>query len=161
MVTVKVVMLGDSGVGKSCISLQFANQVCLSNFVCRILPKHFDLFCESTVGASFLTKTVFCGDTPIKFNIWDTAGQEQYKSFTPMYMRGAAAAVIVYDVSRRSSFNSVASWLSELREATKDATGVVVAVVANKIDLPLASHEVSVDEGRRFATEHVRSCAPV
>lgn len=129
-------LLGDTGVGKSSLCMQFVSN-------------HFEPYRESTVGASFLTKTIVSDNTAIKFNIWDTAGQEKYHSFAPLYMRGASAAMIVYDVTRRQTFENVAHWITDLRDTTD--RDVVIAIAGNKMDLPLESHEVSADEARAYA----------
>ncbi|XP_057190673.1 ras-related protein Rab-31 [Triplophysa rosa] len=89
----KVCLLGDTGVGKSSI-------------VCRFVQDHFDHNISPTIGASFLTKTVPCGNELHKFLIWDTAGQERFHSLAPMYYRGSAAAVIVYDITKLVSFTT-------------------------------------------------------
>ncbi|KAL8257749.1 hypothetical protein R6Q59_029790 [Mikania micrantha] len=84
---VKLVLLGDSGVGKSCIVLRFVRG-------------QFDPTSKVTVGASFLTQTIALQDsTTVKFEIWDTAGQERYAALAPLYYRGAAIAVVVYDIT--------------------------------------------------------------
>mmetsp|Transcript_5465 Transcript_5465/g.19941 ORF Transcript_5465/g.19941 Transcript_5465/m.19941 type:complete len:127 (+) Transcript_5465:454-834(+) len=84
--TAKLVLLGDMGAGKSSLVLRF------------VKGQFFD-YQESTIGAAFLTQTVAVNDHTVKFEIWDTAGQERYHSLAPMYYRGAAAAIIVYDVT--------------------------------------------------------------
>ena len=84
----KLVLLGDSAVGKSSLVLRFVRG-------------QFFEYQESTIGAAFLTQTVALNDTTVKFEIWDTAGQERYHSFAPMYYRGAAAAIVVYDITNR------------------------------------------------------------
>ncbi|KAF4315718.1 hypothetical protein BBO99_00007754 [Phytophthora kernoviae] len=86
---VKVVLLGDTGVGKSSLVLRF-------------VTNNFRPYSESTIGASFMSKMIVVNDTPIKYQIWDTAGQEKYHSLAPMYYRGAAAAIVVYDITRKS-----------------------------------------------------------
>ncbi len=86
----KLVLLGDSAVGKSSLVLRFVRG-------------QFFEYQESTIGAAFLTQTVALNDTTVKFEIWDTAGQERYHSLAPMYYRGAAAAVVVYDITNRVS----------------------------------------------------------
>lgn len=117
---VKVVLLGDTGVGKSSLVLRF-------------VTNNFRPYSESTIGASFMSKMIVVNDTPIKYQIWDTAGQEkvptggciscwrgrancvcvsmneQYHSLAPMYYRGAAAAIVVYDITRKVSACSVSS----------------------------------------------------
>ena len=86
----KLVLLGDSAVGKSSLVLRFVRG-------------QFFEYQESTIGAAFLTQTVALNDATVKFEIWDTAGQERYHSLAPMYYRGAAAAVVVYDITNRVS----------------------------------------------------------
>merc|ERR1712113_628789 len=104
----KLVLLGESAVGKSSLVLRF-------------VKGQFHKFQESTIGAAFLTQTVLLDDTTVKFEIWDTAGQERYHSLAPMYYRGAQAAVVVYDVTSNDSFERAQRWISELRDqANKD-----------------------------------------
>uniref|UniRef100_G3TE65 RAB31, member RAS onco family n=1 Tax=Loxodonta africana TaxID=9785 RepID=G3TE65_LOXAF len=92
----------DTGVGKSSI-------------VCRFVQDHFDHNISPTIGASFMTKTVPCGNELHKFLIWDTAGQERFHSLAPMYYRGSAAAVIVYDITKQQSLSELSRALLELR----------------------------------------------
>jgi Ras-related protein Rab-5C len=91
----KLVLLGDSAVGKSSLVLRFVRG-------------QFFEYQESTIGAAFLTQTVALNDTTVKFEIWDTAGQERYHSLAPMYYRGAAAAIVVYDITNRVRGSGVA-----------------------------------------------------
>ncbi|CAD2084519.1 ras-related protein Rab-5C, putative [Plasmodium vinckei brucechwatti] len=91
----KLVLLGDTSVGKSCIVVRFAKN-------------EFYEYQESTIGAAFMTQLIDIGECTIKFEIWDTAGQERYRSLAPMYYRGAAAAVIVYDITNKKSFEALA-----------------------------------------------------
>ncbi|CAL9089685.1 unnamed protein product [Musa textilis] len=118
---VKLVLLGDSGVGKSCI-------------VIRFVRGQFDPTSQVTVGASFLSQTLVLQDsTTVKFEIWDTAGQERYASLAPLYYRGAAVAVVVYDITSPDTFKKAQYWVKELQ---KHATpGIVMALVGNKADL--------------------------
>merc|ERR1712151_8869 len=85
---------------------------------------------EPTIGAAFMTQTLSLSDVVVKFEIWDTAGQERYKSLAPMYYRGAAAAVIVYDITSKESFDAAKSWVVELR-----STDTLIALAGNKSDL--------------------------
>ncbi|ESO82802.1 hypothetical protein LOTGIDRAFT_229819 [Lottia gigantea] len=117
---VKLCLLGDSGVGKS-------------SLVMRFVTDSFKPALESTIGASFMTKTVEVDGNTYKFQIWDTAGQEKYRALAPMYYRGAAAAIIAYDVTRESSFKSVKSWVQELRH--QGHPNIVLAIAGNKCDL--------------------------
>ncbi len=117
----KVVLLGDSAVGKS-------------SLVSRYVRDEFSESPQPTIGAAFLTKTVKLGDRTIKFEIWDTAGQERYRSLAPMYYRGAAAALVVFDLTDTKSFEGAKSWVQELRK--QGAQDIVLALVGNKKDLP-------------------------
>jgi Ras-related protein Rab-22 len=117
---VKVVLLGDTGVGKSSLVLRF-------------VTNSFKSYSESTIGASFMSKLITVDGKPIKFQIWDTAGQEKYHSLAPMYYRGAAAAIVVYDITRKSSFQTLQNWVKELKQLGPE--DIVIAIAANKSDL--------------------------
>ncbi|XP_054707198.1 ras-related protein Rab-22A-like isoform X2 [Uloborus diversus] len=117
---VKLCVLGDSGVGKSSIVQRFVHNT-------------FNPSVESTIGASFMTKCLLVDDCTFKFNIWDTAGQERYRSLAPMYYRNAGAAIIVYDVTSHSTFQSVKGWIRELQ--LHGSSDVVMAIAGNKADL--------------------------
>ncbi|MBN3284295.1 RAB31 protein, partial [Polyodon spathula] len=125
----------DTGVGKSSI-------------VCRFVQDHFDHNICPTIGASFLTKTVPCGNELHKFLIWDTAGQERFHSLAPMYYRGSAAAVIVYDITKLDSFITLKKWVKELKEHGPE--DIVVAIAGNKSDLG-DIREVPVKEAKEYA----------
>lgn len=117
---VKVVLLGDTGVGKSSLVLRF-------------VTNNFKPYSESTIGASFMSKVINHGGKQVKFQIWDTAGQEKYHSLAPMYYRGAAAAVVVYDITKPQTFVTLKNWVEELRsQGPKD---IAIAIVGNKADL--------------------------
>merc|ERR1712178_567208 len=106
VVQFKLVLLGDSAVGKSSLVLRFVRG-------------QFFEYQESTIGAAFLTQNVSLNDYTVKFEIWDTAGQERYHSLAPMYYRGAAAAVVVYDITNADSFARAKSWVKELQSKRK------------------------------------------
>jgi small GTP-binding protein len=114
----KVVLLGESAVGKSSLVLRF-------------VKREFHEFQESTIGAAFLTQTVQIDDTTVKFEIWDTAGQERYHSLAPMYYRGAQAALIVYDITSKDSFHKAQNWIRELQRQAN--ANIVIALVGNKL----------------------------
>ncbi|CAN1747570.1 Ras-related protein RABF1 [Linum perenne] len=117
----KLVLLGDSGVGKSCIVLRFVRG-------------QFDPTSKVTIGASFLSQTLALEDsTTVKFEIWDTAGQERYAALAPLYYRGAAVAVIVYDITSPESFKKAQYWVKELQK--HGSPDIVLALVGNKADL--------------------------
>ncbi|CAM6091738.1 unnamed protein product [Calypogeia fissa] len=133
---IKLVLLGDSGVGKSCIVLRFVRG-------------QFDPSSKVTVGASFLSQTIALQDsTTVKFEIWDTAGQERYASLAPLYYRGASAAVVVYDITSPDSFNKAQFWVKELQK--HGSPGIVMALVGNKADLH-ESREVQTEEAKGYA----------
>jgi Ras-related protein Rab-22 len=117
---VKVVLLGDTGVGKSSLVLRF-------------VTNNFKPFSESTIGASFMSKMIIVSGKTIKYQIWDTAGQEKYHSLAPMYYRGAAAAIIVYDITRKNTFNTLKNWVQELM--TQGPKDISIAIAGNKADL--------------------------
>ncbi len=125
----KLVFLGDSAVGKSCIVNRFTNN-------------EFCSFQESTIGAAFSTSTIEANNKKIKFEIWDTAGQERYRSLAPMYYRGAKFAVVVYDITSMDSFKGAKSWIIELAQQLNPSS--VIILVGNKIDLE-EQREVSKD----------------
>lgn len=116
----KLVLLGESAVGKSSLVLRF-------------VKGQFHEFQESTIGAAFLTQTVCLDDTTVKFEIWDTAGQERYHSLAPMYYRGAQAAIVVYDITNEESFSRAQNWVKELQRQA--SPNIVIALSGNKADL--------------------------
>ncbi|XP_041374498.1 ras-related protein Rab-5C-like [Gigantopelta aegis] len=136
---VKLVLLGDQGVGKSSIALRFVRGEFHENN-------------EATIGAAFLTQTTQVKNHSIKFDIWDTAGQERYHSLAPMYYRGAQAAVIVYDVNGASTFNRALSWVRELRQQANSQ--IVMVWSGNKADIAGASRAVLTEDARAFADEN-------
>ena len=100
-----------------------------SSLVLRFVKGQFHEHQESTIGAAFLTQTVCAEDRTIKFEIWDTAGQERYHSLAPMYYRGAAAAIIVYDIQSQSSFARAKSWVRELQKQGNAALIMALAAL--------------------------------
>ena len=139
-VRVKLVLLGDSGVGKSCIVLRFVRG-------------QFDANSKVTVGAAFLSQTVSLPDasTTVKFEIWDTAGQERYASLAPLYYRGASAAAVVYDITSPESFQRAKFWVKELQKHA--SPGIVMALVGNKTDLAV-DRAVSREDAAALAREN-------
>uniref|UniRef100_G3QRU6 small monomeric GTPase n=1 Tax=Gorilla gorilla gorilla TaxID=9595 RepID=G3QRU6_GORGO len=116
----KLVLLGESAVGKSSLVLRF-------------VKGQFHEYQESTIGAAFLTQTVCLDDTTVKFEIWDTAGQERYHSLAPMYYRGAQAAIVVYDITNTDTFARAKNWVKELQRQA--SPNIVIALAGNKADL--------------------------
>lgn len=133
--TYKIVILGHYSVGKSSI-------------VSKFVKNEFNPKAESTIGASFLTKTIFQNRCAIKYEIWDTAGQERYYSLIPMYYRGAQVALIVYDITSKESFESAKKWVEELKyDKPQDFLKVLVA---NKVDLNEVD-STNIEAGREYA----------
>ncbi|KAL8090186.1 ras-related protein RABA4d-like [Apium graveolens] len=116
----KIVLIGDSAVGKS-------------QLLARFSKNQFSLDSKATIGVEFQTRTLVIDQKTIKAQIWDTAGQERYRAVTSAYYRGAVGAMLVYDITKRPTFDHVARWLDELRgHADKN---IVIMLVGNKSDL--------------------------
>lgn len=116
----KFIIIGDSSVGKSCLLLRFTEG--------RYKTEH-----EPTLGVEFGSKNIKVADQVIKIQIWDTAGQESFKSITRSYYKGSIAALIVYDITRRESFESISKWLHEVRSHSHEKVEIVL--IGNKSDL--------------------------
>ncbi|CAI0378528.1 unnamed protein product [Linum tenue] len=116
----KLLLIGDSSVGKSCLLLRFADDSYVDSYI-------------STIGVDFKIRTVEQDGKTIKLQIWDTAGQERFRTITSSYYRGAHGIIIVYDVTEMESFNNVKQWLSEIDRYANDS--VCKLLVGNKCDL--------------------------
>lgn len=134
----KVVLIGDSGVGKS-------------NLLSRFTRNEFNLESKSTIGVEFATKTIHTDGKNIKAQIWDTAGQERYRAITSAYYRGAVGALLVYDIAKRITYDNVQRWLKELRDHA-DQT-IVIMLVGNKKDLR-HMRQVQTDEAKEFCKKN-------
>ncbi|XP_038905902.1 ras-related protein RABA4c [Benincasa hispida] len=131
----KVVLIGDSAVGKSQLLSRFARN-------------EFSLDSKATIGVEFQTKTLVIDQKAIKAQIWDTAGQERYRAVTSAYYRGAVGAMLVYDMTKRQSFDHIARWLEELRgHADKN---IVIMLIGNKSDLG-SLRVVPTEDAKEFA----------
>ncbi|XP_042419246.1 ras-related protein RABA3-like [Zingiber officinale] len=133
----KIVVVGDSAVGKTQLLGRFTKD-----------EFHFDS--KSTIGVEFQTRTLNLNRKRIKAQIWDTAGQERYRAITNAYYRGAVGAMLVYDVTRRHTFDHIAKWIEELRANADNS--IVVVLIGNKSDL-VGKREVSLDDAVEFAEE--------
>lgn len=136
----KVIMIGDSGSGKSSLTFRFTED-------------KFTFSNEMTIGIEFGVKTILTGQSNrVKIQVWDTAGQEMFRSITRSYYKGCTIAMVVYDVTSRRSFNNVSQWLEDI---AKYATGDVVTVlVGNKTDKTRRSGSVTFEEGAEFASRN-------
>ncbi|GAA5802980.1 ras family-domain-containing protein [Helicostylum pulchrum] len=137
---VKLVLLGESAVGKSSLVLRFVNRDYVENR-------------EPTIGAAFLTQKCATDDRTIKFEIWDTAGQERFHSLAPMYYRNSQAAIVVYDITKASTLDKAKSWVKELQRQAN--TDIVIALVGNKLDLAkdVVEGQEEEQEGGEESTE--------
>jgi len=134
----KYIIIGDTGVGKSCLLLQFTDK--------RFQQQH-----DLTIGVEFGARMITIDNKQIKLQIWDTAGQESFRSITRSYYRGAAGALLVYDITRRETFNHLTSWLDDAR--THSNSNMTIMLIGNKSDLE-HRRAVSFEEGQAFANEH-------
>lgn len=138
LTTLKILIIGESGVGKSSLLLRFTDDT-------------FDPELAATIGVDFKVKTITVDGNKAKLAIWDTAGQERFRTLTPSYYRGAQGVILVYDVSRRETFSRLGTWLNELETYTT-RSDIVKMLVGNKIDKE--SRELDRSEGLRFARKH-------
>ncbi|KAJ6233030.1 von willebrand factor a domain-containing protein 5a [Anaeramoeba flamelloides] len=134
----KIVLIGDSGVGKS-------------NLLSRFCRDEFNMESKSTIGVEFATRSMSIQNKTIKAQVWDTAGQERYRAITSAYYRGAVGALVVYDTTNYDSFQNISTWLNELRESSDN--NIIIMLVGNKIDMT-DSRTVPTDNGKKFAEEN-------
>ncbi|KAJ2451563.1 Rab GTPase ypt31, partial [Coemansia sp. RSA 2337] len=134
----KIVLIGDSGVGKS-------------NLLSRFTRNEFNLESKSTIGVEFATRSIQVDSKTIKAQIWDTAGQERYRAITSAYYRGAVGALLVYDIAKHPTYENVTRWLKELRDHAD--SNIIIMLVGNKSDLRHL-RAVPTDEAKQFASEN-------
>jgi len=134
----KYIIIGDTGVGKSCLLLQFTDK--------RFQPVH-----DLTIGVEFGARLIPIDGRQVKLQIWDTAGQESFRSITRSYYRGAAGALLVYDITRRETFVQLEKWLTEARENASQ--NMVIMLIGNKLDLE-HKRVVKREEGMEFARKN-------
>ncbi|GMM47108.1 Rab family GTPase [Pichia kluyveri] len=133
--SMKLLMVGDSGVGKSCLLLRFVDDKFNPSFI-------------TTIGIDFKIKTIDQDGRKIKLQIWDTAGQERFRTITTAYYRGAMGIIIVYDVTDHNTFDRVETWYKTVQQHAKDDAQVII--VGNKCDEE-DSRMVSTQEGEELA----------
>ena len=136
---IKVVLLGDTAVGKTSIVQRFVNN-------------RFDAQCKTSTGAGFICKTIKIPNTStrVSFKIWDTAGQERYHSMAAMYYQDAGAAIVVYDTTNLESFKGTEVWIKELKENGPE--DIEILLLGNKSDL-VQNEMVSIDEAKRYSDQ--------
>ena len=138
--TCKVVLIGESGVGKTSIICQFIDQVFADDR-------------QSTIGGTFSTKIVKWGEgKELRLEIWDTAGQERYRSVTNMFYKDATAAILVYDITSKYTYEELKKyWVKQVKETSPK--NIILAIIANKADL-IENEEVDEEEAREFAQKN-------
>jgi len=136
-IQIKLLMIGDSGVGKTCLLLRYANDSFSPTFI-------------TTIGIDFKIKNIDIDSTKIKLQIWDTAGQERFRTITTSYFRGAQGILLVYDVTDRRSFESIRNWISQIGQHADVHVNKIL--VGNKCDM-LDEKVVSTEEGEKLAKE--------
>ncbi|GBG25154.1 Ras-related protein Rab-8A [Hondaea fermentalgiana] len=137
-IQIKLLMIGDSGVGKTCLLLRYANDSFSPTFI-------------TTIGIDFKIKTIVLDDKTIKLQIWDTAGQERFRTITTSYFRGAQGILLVYDVTDRGSFDNIANWMGQISNHAE--SNISKVLIGNKADVDPSERVVSTEEGRKLAQE--------
>ena len=133
----KLIVVGDQNTGKSCILNRFANEIFEENY-------------QATIGLDFLNKIVNINGQKVHLVLYDTAGQEKFRSLIPMYIREAQIILLIYDITSKESFESIPKWFSDVLNVKNDEA--IFALVGNKIDLN-DKRVVSFEEGRKLANE--------
>ena len=132
----KIVFLGEQGVGKT-------------SLITRFMYDTFDDHYQATIGIDFLSKTMYLDDKTIRLQLWDTAGQERFRSLIPSYIRDSKVAIVVYDITRRKSFDFIDKWIEDVKNE-RGEDNVILCVVGNKSDL-VNERQVSLEEGEKKA----------
>ena len=138
LIKLKLIVVGNQGTGKSCILNRFVNETFEENY-------------EATIGLDFQSKNITIHDQDVRLIIYDTAGQEKFRSLIPMYIREAQIILFIYDISDEESFNSIPKWIQEVKEVLKEE--VVFVLIGNKIDLE-SQRKVSFEDGKKFAEQN-------
>ena len=134
----KILLLGDSSVGKTC-------------FLMRYTDNTFQEIHMSTIGLDYKLKNVQLDDGKmVKIQIWDTAGQDRFRSITKNYYKGAHGIILIYDVTSRKTFDNVKNWVAQIKEEVTDKVSIIL--VGNKIDV-VDGRKVQTEEGQKMAKE--------
>ena len=134
----KIIVIGDEGVGKTCLSR-------------RATKNDFENFYTPTIGFEFLSFNVKIKDKNIHLQIWDTSGQEVYRSLVNGFYRNSALAILIYSIDNENSFNNLESWINEIKE--KSHPNVKIFLIGNKNDLE-NNRKINLNEGKKFSEEH-------
>ena len=134
----KILLIGNSGVGKSSLLLRFADDTFTDNFM-------------PTIGVDFKIRTLEVDGRTIKLQIWDTAGQERFKTITSSYYKGAHGIIVVYDITDKESFKNIDNWMNEVEKHASDNVSRIL--VGNKCDMD-ESRQVTTDEGKELADQY-------
>ena len=138
LIKLKLIVVGNQSTGKSCILNRFVNET-------------FDERYQATIGLDFQSKNITIHDQDVRLIIYDTAGQEKFRSLIPMYIREAQIILLIYDISDRESFDSMPRWIQEVKDVINKE--VVYALIGNKIDLE-KERKVTFDEGKKLAEQN-------
>ena len=145
---IKLLIIGDSGVGKSCILLRFVDDQFTPSFI-------------TTIGIDFKIKTIEIDGKQIKLQIWDTAGQERFRTITTAYYRGAMGIVLTYDVTDKKSFDNIKHWITNIEEHAQSVVDKVL--VGNKCDcepnLKVVTTEMLQNEAKKYGIDYFESSA--
>ncbi|XP_044472690.1 ras-related protein RABE1c-like [Mangifera indica] len=136
---IKLLLIGDSGVGKSCLLLRFSDDSFTTSFI-------------TTIGIDFKIRTIELDGKRIKLQIWDTAGQERFRTITTAYYRGAMGILLVYDVTDESSFNNIRNWMRNIEQHAADNVNKIL--VGNKADMDESKRAVPTAKGQALADEY-------
>lgn len=136
---IKLLLIGDSGVGKSCLLLRYSDDSFTSSFI-------------TTIGIDFKIKSIMCGESKVKLQIWDTAGQERFRTITTAYYRGAMGILLVYDVSDETSFTNVRNWMRQIDQNA--AENVNRVLIGNKCDVDPSERKIPTEKGKALAGEY-------
>ncbi|VDN97591.1 unnamed protein product [Rodentolepis nana] len=143
----KLMLIGDSGVGKTCILFRFVEDSFSTSFI-------------STIGIDFKIKTVEIDGKRIKLQIWDTAGQERFQTITSSYYRGAMGIMLVYSVTCRKSFENIQKWMKNISElASEDVDRIIVANKTDKVDQRVVSAEEGLAVAQEYDVQHFETSA--
>jgi Ras-related protein Rab-8A len=137
---IKLLMIGDSGVGKTCLLLRYSNDSFSPTFI-------------TTIGIDFKIKTVQLDGKTVKLQIWDTAGQERFRTITTSYFRGAQGILLVYDVTDRNSFENIKNWVGQINVHAENSINISKVLIGNKSDVDESERQVTREQGEQLAKE--------